>query len=44
MLNQSVMDKYNTEYVGLLLNMYINQLEDKTVKFIEDDIKNNIFI
>ena len=33
-----------SEYVGLLLNMYRDQLEDKTVKFIEDDIKNNIFI
>lgn len=34
----------SSEYVGLLLNMYRNQLEDKTVKFIEDDIKNDIFI
>lgn len=33
-----------SEYVGILLNIHRDQLEDKTVKFIEDDINNNIFI
>lgn len=33
-----------SEYVGLLLNIHRDQLEDKTIKFIEDDIKNDMFI
>ena len=32
------------EYVQLLLNLHRHQLEDKTIEFLEDDIKNNIFI
>ena len=32
------------EYVQLLLNLHRHQLEDKIIKFLEDDIKNNIFI
>lgn len=32
------------EYVQLILNLHRYQLEDKTIEFLEDDIKNNIFI
>lgn len=32
------------EYVQLLLNLHRHQLEDKTIEFLEDDIKNNIFM
>ena len=32
------------EYVQLLLNLHRHQLEDKTIEFLENDIKNNIFI
>ena len=32
------------EYVQLLLNLHRHKLEDKTIEFLEDDIKNNIFI
>lgn len=36
--------KKRAAYIKILLEMHRHQLEDKTVKFIEDDINNNIFI
>ena len=41
--NEAYISK-RSEYIKILLEMHRHQLADKTIKFLEDDIVNNIFI